>query len=222
MKVIIFFDINGTIIKRDARTDIPFELSIDEFLDRKGGMAGIDTSARSDMDVFGEVLRKFNMGFSELQWQHFLGIYKNYLVKYEETNIWQPNVDIKVFLKKLKARGCKLGLISGEVKIGAEFKLKKIGLWEYFICGGFGEDGLKRVDIAKAALARAEKMFDKKNDRVIIIGDTIKDINTARALNAEIVSIATGSDSYDELAKHQPDSLVRRFDEIDLARLLDE
>jgi len=68
MKPLIFFDINGTLITRDARTDLPFSRAVDRFLGSEDGMAGVDTSARSDKDVFMEVLTNHKKQFTERRW----------------------------------------------------------------------------------------------------------------------------------------------------------
>ncbi len=222
MDRLIFFDINGTIIKRDDKTDIPYELAIDKYLQVENGMNGVDTSARSDKDVFHEVLRKYDQQFSEEKWKEFLKIYEEYLEEYADSDIWQANVDIVEFLEKISTTNCALAIISGELRMGARYKLSKIGVWEYFMDGGFGEDGLERKDIAFTALDRIEKKLNKKFEKIIVIGDTIKDIKIARLFKAKIVSIATGSNTYEELKKYNPDFLVRKFEEIDLDKLLSE
>ena len=219
MAKIIFFDINGTIIKRDQRTDIPYEMAIDQFLQIKDGMAGVDTSARSDKDVFREVLQNCGKKFSSQLWHDFLQVYQAFLEKYKKTDIWRANADVIEFLAQLEKYDYKLALISGELSIGAKYKLQRLGVWHYFCCGGFGEDGLQRFEIADAALARAEKLYHQKFDKIIVIGDTILDIKTARHLQGKIISIATGSNSYEELAEHHPDLLVNRFSEIDLSNI---
>ncbi len=74
MTALIFFDINGTIIKRDSRTDIPYGKAVDEFLGLENGMEGVDTSARSDKDVFMEVLEKNGQDFFT---RPVAGLYEN-------------------------------------------------------------------------------------------------------------------------------------------------
>jgi len=222
MNTLIFFDINGTIIKRDDKTDIPYERAIDKYLQVENGMDGVDTSARSDKDVFHEVLRKNGEQFSPEKWNEFLQIYEGFLEEYASSDIWQANADIIEFLEKISSTNCVLAIISGELRMGAKYKLSKIGVWSYFVEGGFGEDGLERKDIALTALGRVEKKLNIKFEKIIVIGDTIKDIKIARLLDAKIVSIATGSNTYEELEEWNPDFLIRQFNEIDLDELLYE
>lgn len=212
MKYLIFFDINGTIIERDHRTDMPFEDAVKKLLSLEDPMKDVDTSARSDKDVFMEILDNHGMTFNEDLWQEFLIHYRTQLEAYKDTDVWRDNVDAIEFIEWLSTTDHALSLITGELSIGAEYKLKKIGVWKYFKTGGFGEDGLKRFDIAKSALAKAKEWVDF--DRIIVIGDTILDIQTARHIGAEIISITTGSHPKDLLMTLNPDYIIDEFWEI--------
>lgn len=68
MRKIIFFDINGTLIERDSRTDLPFSYAVDSLLSVENAMEGVDTAARSDQDVFIEVLRKHKVEYTDELW----------------------------------------------------------------------------------------------------------------------------------------------------------
>lgn len=215
MKYLIFFDINGTLIERDARTDIPYCDAIDEYLGVKNGMNGVDTSARSDKDVFLEVIEKFNRTFSEDLWNGFMEIYEKHLSKFKDSDIWRDNVDCIKFLEKLSNTEHLLSMITGELEIGAKYKLEKVGIWKYFSTGGFGEDGLRRFDIADTALTKAHGVVGNDYDRIMIIGDTVLDIQTARHLGATSVAITTGSHSREKLSAEKPDYLIDTFSELE-------
>jgi len=214
LKALIFFDINGTIIKRDSRTDIPFQKAIDNLLHAENAMEGVDTSARSDKDVFMEVLRNHRQDFSEAKWEEFMKLYHHQLEKFKDTDVWRDNADVLSFLSKLCDTEHILSLITGELNIGAKYKLEKIGVWQYFKTGGFGEDGLRRYDIAEAALSKAKHIHGSCYDEIYIIGDTILDIKTARHLGAKVISITTGSNTREELAAEKPDYIIDCFSEI--------
>lgn len=214
MKSIIFFDINGTIIARDSRTDLPFGNAINQLLETTDAMAGVDTSARSDHDVFMEVLENHGIAYTEKLWHDFLLGYQVQLEAFKTTDVWRENDEAIRFIKYLSEKGYLLSLITGELSIGAQYKLEKLGVWQYFESGGFGEDGLKRFDIAEAALQKAQQLYGEGFDRMFVIGDTMLDIATARHIGAEIIAITTGSHSRDQLAEKKPDYLIDGFKEI--------
>ncbi len=215
MGALIFFDINGTVITRDERTDIPYQNAINLFLDTRNSMDGVDTSARSDKDVFIEVINKFGQDFTEEKWLRFLKLYEKQLEDFKSTDVWRENADAIEFIHKLSKTNHKLSLISGELSIGAKYKLEKINVWKYFSTGGFGEDGLRRFDIADTALIKAKELFGNTFDDIFIIGDTCLDIHTARHLGAKVISITTGSHSREKLMEENPDYIIDCFKEIE-------
>lgn len=215
MTALIFFDINGTVIKRDSRTDIPYAKAIDIYLELENGMDGVNTSARSDKDVFMEVLDKAGKTFSESLWNGFMEEYTKQLEAFKTTDVWRENADAVTFIKKLSATNHKLSMITGELRIGAEYKLEKIGVWKHFPTGGFGEDGLRRFDIADTAFDKAKALYGETYDEIFVIGDTLLDIKTARHLGAKVISITTGSNSREELEELNPDYIVDTFSEIE-------
>lgn len=222
MKTVIFFDINGTLIERDERTDLPFSNTVDDVLGIKNAMKGVDTAARSDKDVFLEVLTNHKMKFTEGMWTKFLETYELKLEEYKFTDVWRENVDAVKFVERLAQTPVYMSLISGELSMGAKFKLEKIGLWQYFKSGGFGEDGLTRSEIADAALEKAKNEIGDPIDSIWVIGDTLLDIKTARHLGAKIISIATGANTEAELKALYPDYLINRFEEININEILTE
>ncbi len=215
MKALIFFDINGTIIMRDQRTDLPYYQAIDKCLGLTDGMAGVDNSARSDQAVFREVLRNHHIAYSGALWQNFLAVFGDCLKSFQTSNIWRQNVDVVPFIKKLANSKHHLALLSGELEIAARFKLQKIGVWQYFSSGGFGDDDLTRFGIAEVALKKATALYGNDFDDIFVIGDTLLDIKTARHIGAKIISITTGSNSRAELAELKPDYLIDRFSEVE-------
>lgn len=221
MKPIIFFDINGTLIERDHRTDLPFSIAVDELLGLKNAMKEINTAARSDQDVFREVLALNTVPYTEDLWNKFLNLYAEQLERLSESDIWRPNVDAIEFVKKLSKLDVHMALITGELSIGATYKLKKIGIWSYFMTGGFGEDGLTRFEIADAALEKVTAMTGEASKSVWVIGDTLLDIKTARHLGAKVISIATGANTEAELKALYPDALIHRFSDIELSKILE-
>lgn len=214
MAKLIFFDINGTLIKRDKMTDLPYQYAIDIFLNVENGMDGVNTSARSDKDVFMEVLEKYSVHYTEEKWNAFLKEYENQLEKFKSSDVWRANVDAIDFLDRLKGTDHKLALITGELSLGARYKLEKIGIWGHFPTGGFGEDDITRFGIADTALTKAKSLYNDQFDEIFIIGDTILDIKTARHIGAKIISITTGSNTRDELTKEKPDYIIDYFGEI--------
>ena len=97
--------------------------------------------------------------------------------------------------------GCAVGLGTGNIKPGAKVKLAKVGIFDRFAFGGFGCDHEERTELIRRGAQRgAEKLgVPLQECRVVVIGDTPKDVAAAKGIGAECVGVATGSFSVQQL-----------------------
>ena len=104
-----------------------------------------------------------------------------------------------------------LGLLTGNVERGARIKLAHFGLWDLFSFGGYGDNHFERDDVARTALAQAERHVGRSvpPDQVWVIGDTPLDVQCARAIGAKAVAVATGWHTIEELQQSKPDYLYQ-------------
>ncbi len=94
-----------------------------------------------------------------------------------------------------------LGLLTGNVKRGAERKLSHFGLWDFFPVGGFGDVHHDRDDVARSAITAVETHTGNRVNaaEIWVIGDTPLDVKCARAIGAKVVAVATGWHPIEEL-----------------------
>lgn len=115
-------------------------------------------------------------------------------------------------IKKLVSLGIYPGLLTGNMEDIVAPKLKAAGMdRENFRYGGFGDHCPKRVDAARKALASVEAFFGHPMDpgRVLIIGDTPKDIACARQVGASVLAVSTGRYNDEQLLEHDPDFILK-------------
>lgn len=108
-----------------------------------------------------------------------------------------------------------MGLGTGNVMRGAEIKLGRVDLFRRFAFGGYGSDHLLREFILRAAVARgAEAAGRPASDcRIVVIGDTPRDVAAANAIGAECISVATGDYTLDELRACEPTHLIETLED---------
>jgi phosphoglycolate phosphatase len=114
---------------------------------------------------------------------------------------------VSTLLRHLQdGNGYAVGLLTGNIRRGAEIKLKRFNIDHHFMDGGFGDDGEHRDDLGPIAVRRMERATGREfgPERVIVIGDTPKDIACARAIGARCLAVATGKFGREELAAFQP------------------
>ncbi|MDX2012973.1 MAG: haloacid dehalogenase-like hydrolase [Myxococcaceae bacterium] len=98
-------------------------------------------------------------------------------------------------------RGFAVGLGTGNVRAGATVKLRRVGLHERFDFGGFGDDDELRPNLIRRGAERGAARLGVALEaaRVVVIGDTPKDVDAAKAIGADSVAVATGGFSADVL-----------------------
>lgn len=99
-----------------------------------------------------------------------------------------------------------LGLLTGNWRKGAYLKLQRFALHDYFIDGGFGDDGIHRNELGPHAVDRlkSHSAYDFAKHEIFVIGDTPKDIACANAIGVRCIAVATGAFSEAQLAEHSP------------------
>src|SRR5208282_6695796 len=103
-----------------------------------------------------------------------------------------------------------LGLLTGNIQLGAEIKLRRYGLWEVFETGGFADDSEDRNHIAAAVLERGRRVLggNLRGGEILVVGDTPHDIRCGKHIGAKVLAVATGGAKLEELQKHKPDGAV--------------
>jgi phosphoglycolate phosphatase-like HAD superfamily hydrolase len=102
--------------------------------------------------------------------------------------------------------GVALGLGTGNVARGARLKLEHVGLASRFEFGGYGCDAEDRAELVRTGASRGAARLGTALDacRVVVIGDTYRDVAAARAIGADCVAVATGPESLADLERHGP------------------
>ncbi|MBW2731244.1 MAG: haloacid dehalogenase-like hydrolase [Deltaproteobacteria bacterium] len=95
---------------------------------------------------------------------------------------------------------CAVGLGTGNVERGAKIKLARAGLNHYFSFGGFGSDREDRSELLRVGAGRGAALLQQRVEdcRVVVIGDTPRDVVAALAIGAECVGVGTGISSSPE------------------------
>ena len=118
---------------------------------------------------------------------------------------------IRALLDRLHLdEGVMLGLLTGNVREGAQCKLSHFDLWHYFPFGAFADGHHERDDIARGALGEIKRHVgrDVEPSRIWVIGDTPLDVKCARAIGARAVAVATGWHSIEELRAARADFVL--------------
>lgn len=208
---LILFDIDGTLIRtggaglRAFAQAFAAEFGVD-------GIEGLQFAGRTDLGLVREVLEARGIPCTRANAQRFFERYVFLLDHQLQHSHGQAIPGVRAFLAGLQAlpRPPLIGLLTGNIRLGAELKLRRFGLWETFRTGGFGDDHEDRNEIAAIARDRGCQVLGEKlrGEQIIVVGDTPHDIRCGRAIDAKVLAVATGGSHPEELGLHQPDWLV--------------
>lgn len=108
---------------------------------------------------------------------------------------------IRQAIDAARAHGAAIGLGTGNIREGARVKLERVALFAEFGFGGFGCDAEARGELIRVGAERGAAALGQPLERcrVVVIGDTPKDVAAAQAIGAECIGVATGSYSVADL-----------------------
>lgn len=226
MKKLILWDIDGTLIASEGAGVRSMELAFDQCFGFKADLARIDWAGRTDSWITGEVLRLHGIPATPKNCHDYLEKYLELLPgELREGRQGQLLPGVLKLLEILHARtDIAQGLLTGNMKRGAEFKLTHYRVWHYFEFGAFADDSPRRNDLGPHAVRRAGERHAAEfpPERTFIIGDTPHDIECGKVIGAHTIAVATGRFASDDLAAHHPTAVFQDFsDTAAFLRLID-
>lgn len=116
---------------------------------------------------------------------------------------------VRPLLRKLKARGVPIGLVTGNLSRIGWRKMQRTGLKPYFRFGAFAEMAHDRAGLVRIAIrhARREGWIGRESP-ITLIGDHPNDVLAAQANHIRVVAVGTGIVERELLVSHQPDIFV--------------
>ena len=209
---LVLFDVDGTLIHTGGAGMKAFARTFAEEFRLADGFERLQFDGRTDLSMVRELLGFHQIPATPQNLDRFFSRYVfwlDHLLRSSRTalcpGVWE-------LLRGLQAlpQAPLLGLLTGNIRLGAEIKLRHFALWDVFQTGGFGDDHEERDHIAATVHQRARRILGHPlpGNEVVVIGDTPLDIRCARAIGARALAVATGGASLEELKRHQPDWAV--------------
>ncbi len=205
---IILFDIDGTLVRTGGAGKSAMELALATAFGVTELRDEVKYSGRTDVAITRDLLRVHRVDPTIENQRRLRDEYLSHLPGSLKTKGGEVCPGVPELLAAIAGKpGVVLGLLTGNVRAGAQHKLGYFQLWDFFACGGFGDDHYDRDDVARSALAGARAHVGHNVDPsdVWVIGDTPLDVSCARAIGANAVAVATGWHPVEELAGCAPD-----------------
>ncbi|HEY1765273.1 MAG TPA: HAD family hydrolase [Opitutaceae bacterium] len=210
-KNLILWDIDGTILHAAGAGMKALNTALPAVFGVSGSFAGIDFAGRTDIWIIKQIFARFGITDTAENRARYIDGYIAALpgiLKSSDAKVL-PGVD--AILRHAAGHPQVVqGLLTGNLRRGAETKLGYHDLYRYFPIGAFADDSEVRNELGPFALRRAREHWglDFAPSRVWIVGDTPHDILCARAIGAKVIAVATGASKAAELSVHNPDIVL--------------
>lgn len=224
MVKLVLFDIDGTLIRSGGAGVRAFEKTFTEIFGLKNASKRLKFAGRTDVSLVREAFRLFDVDPAEENFRRFFEHYPVFLAELLKTTTGGICEGITRLIDDLKTTSEKpaLGLLTGNVRRGAELKLSHYNLWHHFTTGAFADDNEDRNCIASIAQQRGEELLGTKlkGEEIVVIGDTPLDIACGQSIGAKVLAVGTGEYSSAELARTHPTWAVDHVGQIETRTLL--
>jgi phosphoglycolate phosphatase-like HAD superfamily hydrolase len=209
---LVLFDIDGTLVHTGHAGTQAFKKTFETEFNLHHGAEKMKFAGRTDVSLVREF---FKIHGSPETPEHFRQFFERYV-------FWLDHIlahsagsvchGVREFIRDLQTlpQPPVLGLLTGNIRLGAELKLRRFGLWDIFHFGGFADDHEDRNHIAVAALERGRRVLggNLQPQEIVVIGDTPFDVRCGKFIGAKVLAVATGGATLDELKKCRPDWTV--------------
>ena len=209
MSVVLFWDIDGTLLTTARAGVFSLEAALEEVSGVRADLNGMATAGMTDYSIAETALEDVGHTTDEATVQRFLRIHGERLPGFLHRRQGSVLPGVVAILEDLHGRDDVANLLlTGNTEAGAAAKLAHYGLAGFFPAGGaFCVGPGARAEIARRALPLASR------GRAFVIGDTPADIECGKAIEADTIAVATGSYSVAQLAAHEPWLLLERLPE---------
>jgi phosphoglycolate phosphatase len=215
MKLIIF-DLDQTLVDFLSVHDEVTRRVFKKFFNVDVRLTEIDFTGKSLTENFSELARLKDIPEDIFQKK------SNQLLESYETTFGEslPNDATKYVLpgaKELLSELLKTDhivvLYTGDSSKIVNHVFRATGLGRYFKFCFYGTEVATRSDMVKLAINKAEKSTGRefRGKNIVIIGDSVRDIECGKLVSALTIAVATGFHSKEELLKTEPDYLFNNL-----------
>jgi phosphoglycolate phosphatase len=191
---VLLFDIDGTLLSSDGAGRRAMTRAFAEVTGHDDAFA-FSFDGMTDRAIVRQALVAVG-AFAQQRVEAVLQVYVERLgEELAAARDYRVHVGVMAALESVSCRpGVAVGLGTGNIREGAMLKLGHVRLDGYFAFGGFGSDHEERAEILRTGAARGAQLFGcvSAQCRVVVIGDTPRDIAAARAVGAESIGVGTG------------------------------
>lgn len=200
----LLFDIDGTLVTTGGVGRRALERAFERRYGRNDACASFRLDGMTDRRIVRQGLAALGVEPSEPLIDSILATYVDVLreeLAAADMTRYRLHAGMREAVEAARGLGMAVGLGTGNIRDGARLKLERVGFFAPFEFGGFGCDHEERQELIRRGAERGAARLGRELEecRVVVIGDTPKDVAAAQGIGAECVGVGTGSFSAEQL-----------------------
>lgn len=213
MRFLLLFDVDGTLISSQGKAFAALLQAFRQVVGAEPPVEGFSPAGKTDPQIVAELLDR--VAPNHRQRNQLVAEVLAFYLKTLPDVLKKPHVRLLPGVAELlpvlaENPQVALGLLTGNIREGAQFKLELAGLWQYFAFGAFGSDCSDRNQLLPYAWERAQQRFGVRfsPERTVIVGDTPADVACAKAWDAKAIAVAGHTFAAAGLVPAHPDGVL--------------
>jgi phosphoglycolate phosphatase-like HAD superfamily hydrolase len=194
---VLLFDLDGTLVSTGGAGRRAIEAAFTDLFGRGDACSHLDFSGMTDRAIARSALAAIEVAPTDAAIQSVLA---RYVERLDEALAASRDFRVlagvhEVLDTAARREQVAVGLGTGNIVAGARKKLAVCGLWERFAFGGFADDSEERAELIRAGAVRGADRLGHALERcrVVVIGDTPRDVAAAAANRFDSLAVASGS-----------------------------
>ncbi len=219
---LILFDLDGTLLTSGGIGRRSTRSALESIFGTSGNLDEFYPGGRTQEAIFIDTLADAGIGMDRFL-ERKVELYQIFLEKFQG-NLDQEEYQINALPGAIQLieylnsnENFVLGLVTGNHIKTARLKLLKAGLDpNVYLAWAYGEESANRSDLVPLAKNRAEAITGKEFPEyyTIVVGDTTRDVLSAKSVNATSFALTTGTDERDLLQSVNPDSIFENLHQL--------
>lgn len=224
MKILVLFDIDGTILTmKNGTARVLFSNFLKKVFGRPIPNECIpEFHGMTDLQILEQIADNIDFPLKSIEhnidnlWSELNIMFTRYCTP--QHIVLMPGIT-EIINKFHASEHIQLGLLTGNIRQNAYSKLASYNLNNYFPFGAFGDDDADRNKLLPIAVRRANQFFNQEFfdlSNTILIGDSKRDIECAKSNNVPVIAVATGGVPIETLRTHNADYVLQDLSNYEL------
>jgi phosphoglycolate phosphatase-like HAD superfamily hydrolase len=213
----VLFDIDGTILVTGGAGGVAWQRTFEELHGVEANIAEHTDAGMTDPEIAAIIFREvIGREGTQEERSKAIGAYLKHLPEaVAESPGYRVMPGVEELLDRLIDGGTLLGLVTGNIEAAAHIKLARARLNRFFSFGGYGSDAADRTEVTMAALSRGSLVSGGAlaDGSCIAVGDTPRDVVAGHGAGIEVVGVATGSYTVEQLREAGADFAIASLED---------